>query len=87
MTKNNAFSFRTKSSDFLWCFQCLYQNGLITSDEKNELVGSFKNCLSDELPSSKRELRILLENVFYSKDLPMDFKQQVENLLYITNSL
>ena len=82
MTKTNVASFRTKASDFMYCFQCLYQNGLITNDEKNSLATSFKNCLSEE-PGSKRNLTIQLQNIFYQEDLPMFFKQQVENLLYL----
>jgi len=81
---NNIVSFRTKATDFMYCFQCLYQNNLITTEEKNELVDSFKDCLSEEV-GAKKTLRVLLENIFYGEDLPMIFKQQVENLLYIVN--
>jgi len=86
MTKTNAVSFRTKASDFMECFQCLYQNNLITIDEKNDLVGSFKDCLSEEV-GAKKELVTLLQNIFYREGLPMFFKQKVETLLYITNDV
>ena len=82
---NNVVSLRTKAQEFMFCFQCLYQNGLITNEEKNELARSFKDCLSEEV-GSRRELTVLLQDVFYQKELPMTFKQQVENLLYLTNN-
>jgi len=81
----NVVSLRTKATDFLFCFQCLYQNNLITNEEKNELVGSFKDCLSEEV-GAKKNFSVLLQNIFYRPDLPMIFKQQVENLLYIVNT-
>ncbi len=76
----NVCSIRTKMNDFMFCFQCLYQNKLITVDEKNELVRVLKDCLSNETYSDKRNLHVLLEDIFY-QDIPMNFKQQIEKLL------
>ncbi len=76
----NVCTIRTKANDFLYCFQCLYQNKLVTIDEKNELVRVFKNCLSNDTISDKKELRLLLEDIFY-QTIPLNFKQQIEKLL------
>lgn len=80
----NICSLRLKSADFMYCFQCLYQNKVITVDEKNELVNTFKECLSEDI-GSKKKLKILLQDIFYRKDLSMLFKQQVEKLLFLVD--
>ena len=78
--KRNVCNIRIKTNDFLYCFQCLLQNGIITVEEKNNLVRVFKDCLSNETISDKKEIRALLEDIFY-KSIPMTFKQQIEKLL------
>ena len=82
---NNITSLRVKLPEFLYCFQCLYQNNLIDNEEKNDLVESLRDCLSEET-GAKKNLTIRLQNIFYQPELPMTFKQQVENLLYYINN-
>jgi len=80
----NTSSIRTKSNDFLYCFQCLYQNKAITVEEKNRLTEALKELLADENSNtSRKNLRIMLEDIFYGKDLPMFLKQMVENIMYV----
>ena len=80
--KRNVCNIRINTNDFLYCFQCLLQNGIITVEEKNNLVRVFKNCLSNDTISDKKELRELLQELFYGS-IPMTFKQQIEKLLDI----
>lgn len=82
-TSSNVKSIRAHSSDFLYCFQCLYQNKAITMEEKNCLVEAFQEVLaSGESVNSKRNLRVILEDIFYGKELSMSIKQMLGNIMY-----
>lgn len=78
----NVKSLRTESNDILYCFQCLYQNKLISTAKKNELVQLFRECLSEEeYCGTKRKLYKQLQIIFCDPDLPMTFKQQIEKIM------
>lgn len=79
---DNIKSLRVHTNEVLYCFQCLYQNAQITTEQKNELVRTFKNCLSNEESNeAKRIFNVKLQDIFYRSDLPMFLKQQVEQVM------
>lgn len=82
MIKSNTTSIRSRYQEILYCFQCLYQNGAITIEEKNELITALKDCLSsDNALCDKRTMSDLLQNILYKDGLEMFLKQMVEKSL------
>jgi len=52
-------------------------------EEKNCLVEAFQEVLaSGESVNSKRNLRVILEDIFYGKELSMSIKQMLGNIMY-----
>ena len=72
---NDVLSFRVKSPEILFCFQMLYQNQLISNEQKNQLTRAYQNCLQKNFQSF-HDLNVIYSTL--GKVLEQDLEPFVE---------
>ena len=76
----NKQNIRADAPEVLYSFQCLYQSGTISTEEKNELILLFRDFLGGNKVSGNK-LEASLRDIFHRTNTTMFAKQQIEKIL------